>query len=986
MLNINDIIKKLNCVLRFSIFPLFFLCYFNTLNAQKNDYLYKVYNTDNGLSENTVHCIFQHTNNLIYIGTGVGLNVLDGENVIEIKTSCFQAIRSIIPYKNDSLILVKENAICIINTFNYGYREKDFSDEIRNAINKGILLNNSIFASSESGLVKIDLCNFKYTYLSKNMKDRKNETMSSAYPSICFSNLTNNVYMGCRKGLIIYNILDKKALCFTSDTFTTNAALKFQNNCYNIKYTNGKLFFRTNGNDIMCFNESNNSLTLTNYTKLFIIDESLNIPLVDVFDNDTNSNEYLSNNEINKKYRINCIYKNKKNETLIGTFNGLVIKNKNNKMYKIDTLMNELKTTIIYTQKCYDYKNYKYLNYESGLLEINTNTQEKKYYTIPKKHISAVQSFFKYKYNMLCLIGNFGYIGFSLETKKYVPLKLFSNAMEEKIKTLTLICGNYDSATNHIIVCPFRSPIIVKDFNKNNEYTWNGNDSGWFRTARCLFYLGNYDYYFGGNGSDGVMRYNFKTKKGHFYSPNKFSKIGVATPVINQLLFYNNALFLASKVGFLKIDTASKIISKITFDGKIFNEYVQTISIIKNQLYVSTRNNLYLYIENKNLIKITAYENTKPVGIPFQNNNYIQLPFGEKLLTIDFPNLNDNTSVNLSHIGINNQWHNLVDKQLIQLNYKENDIVFMFGTEKIIKPDVPLKIYYRLSKSQTWLLVNNYRIDIGNLSFGKHTLEYYTTQWGNKSAIKLFSIVIKRPWWASYWFYSLIAVFIVLAGIFIARKVYIKKLAKQKREMLLTIHSIEKERMRISRDLHDSVGSKLSSIKLIGETLHNSPNNKLAEQLPNIIDETILDIRQIINELNPHSLQQNGLIETINAYIKGLKNTNNINIIFSTNTQNINVTENITIHLFRICQEAINNAIKHSNSSQIILKFNYIENTNIELNITDNGNGFLQNNEMNIGNGLNNMRIRSEILNGTFQIHSAINKGTEIKISISLHT
>src|SRR5690606_2963258 len=99
---------------------------------------------------------------LIYIGTGSGLDVYDGIHIFKINTGNTQAIFRIFDYGSDSLILVKQNSVGIINRHNYGFRLVDYSDSIRNVMNEAVLVNNAIYCSSEDGLVKITLPDLRY--------------------------------------------------------------------------------------------------------------------------------------------------------------------------------------------------------------------------------------------------------------------------------------------------------------------------------------------------------------------------------------------------------------------------------------------------------------------------------------------------------------------------------------------------------------------------------------------------------------------------------------------------------------------------------------------------------------------------------------------------------------------------------------------------------------------------------------------------------
>ena len=201
----------------------------------------------------------------------------------------------------------------------------------------------------------------------------------------------------------------------------------------------------------------------------------------------------------------------------------------------------------------------------------------------------------------------------------------------------------------------------------------------------------------------------------------------------------------------------------------------------------------------------------------------------------------------------------------------------------------------------------------------------------------------------------------------------------------------EMERQRIARDLHDSTVQNLTSlvhkselcIKLIDI---DSIRAKLElTAMSNTIKTVINDMRGIIYNLKPMSLDDLGLTITVERYANRLMDQNNVQVVVRSNEETKEILPVIKVTLFRIIQEACCNVVKHANASIINIDIRYEEH-NIVVSIKDNGSGF--NNlelhediiEQSTSFGISIMRERIKLLSGSIDIHSAEGKGTIVTI------
>jgi len=198
------------------------------------------------------------------------------------------------------------------------------------------------------------------------------------------------------------------------------------------------------------------------------------------------------------------------------------------------------------------------------------------------------------------------------------------------------------------------------------------------------------------------------------------------------------------------------------------------------------------------------------------------------------------------------------------------------------------------------------------------------------------------------------------------------------------IEGEEKERERIARELHDSLGQMLTAIRLRVGILKD--NDAVRNDLKNIIDDTIAEVRRISNNVMPSILIDFGLESALRSLCENNSRISEdilvkFNYIHNTSA-NTELPYDIRISLYRIAQEGINNGMKYSKSRVIDLDV-FQDDTFIRMIIKDNGIGF-DTNVATVGKGLYNMRERARLIGGKCIIHSASGAGTEINVEIPL--
>jgi|SRR5690625_454989 len=217
-----------------------------------------------------------------------------------------------------------------------------------------------------------------------------------------------------------------------------------------------------------------------------------------------------------------------------------------------------------------------------------------------------------------------------------------------------------------------------------------------------------------------------------------------------------------------------------------------------------------------------------------------------------------------------------------------------------------------------------------------------------------------------------------------------KLLQFEKKQAQRILQAHEEERGKIARDLHDGIGQSLYSILVKLEFLLTKVEPPVTKHLENTVEIVQLlmnDIRRISHTLRPVVLDEFGFIPTLKSYIKHFQENHSIKVNFTYNEKNVRLNPEIETQLYRICQEALTNVIKHAQATEVHVKL-HLSDESVTLSIHDNGSGFNVTEHFkklyldNQGIGLYSMKERTELLNGTFNITSSKNNGTKITLHV----
>lgn len=226
----------------------------------------------------------------------------------------------------------------------------------------------------------------------------------------------------------------------------------------------------------------------------------------------------------------------------------------------------------------------------------------------------------------------------------------------------------------------------------------------------------------------------------------------------------------------------------------------------------------------------------------------------------------------------------------------------------------------------------------------------------------------------------LVVIFFIV--LYYQKKIAIKEQALNLKSMQNIYEAEEKERTRIAKDLHDNMGayatSMLAQIDVLENTTNDIKDDKLND-LRNDAEFIMATLRETIWILKTKNITANQLFDLLKTYTnKHLVKNLNISVVYHEDISTVKLlSPTVSLNLYRIIQEIVQNIIKHAHATQIIFKLS--SSNNVEIEISDNGVGF---NYMALQrkSGLDNIEFRANEINYHINIISEPNLGTTIKI------
>ncbi|GAB3712418.1 hypothetical protein GCM10027592_50840 [Spirosoma flavus] len=211
------------------------------------------------------------------------------------------------------------------------------------------------------------------------------------------------------------------------------------------------------------------------------------------------------------------------------------------------------------------------------------------------------------------------------------------------------------------------------------------------------------------------------------------------------------------------------------------------------------------------------------------------------------------------------------------------------------------------------------------------------------------------------------------------------------RARLRRLEEAQNLRKQIAHDLHDEVGSTLSSISMLSSHTDTLLSQNRPESAQKIVQKIYTDARQILESvdeiiwtINPGNDSLHRVALRLREYAQPLMESKGIDLQFSADTSldNVPVPMEVRRNLYLIGKEAINNLVKYSQATRATLRFERKDNR-LRVLIEDNGRGFVQT-EASTRNGQRSMKQRAEAMGGLLEVRSAPEQGTQLVFTTSI--
>lgn len=334
----------------------------------------------------------------------------------------------------------------------------------------------------------------------------------------------------------------------------------------------------------------------------------------------------------------------------------------------------------------------------------------------------------------------------------------------------------------------------------------------------------------------------------------------------------------------------------------------------------------------------------------------------------------------------NKSFSHLLENKKVTLRYNQNFFTIQFAAP-FYSGSGPVQYSYMLEGvDQDWVNASSSspQAQYTNLNGGEYIFKVRATaapgSWSEK--ITTIAIRIIPPFWKRGWFFLVLAV-VIATIVYLAYRYRINELLNR-----------QAIRNKIAQDLHDNMGSTLSSISVYSQVARIYKDKNRPEELQHTLEkistisgEMISEMNDIVWAINPRNDNMETILHRMESFAKPLLASQNIQFHFQYDPEIRHLFLDMTKrkNFYLIFKETINNALKYSEASNIWVTINHKQHQ-LELTIRDDGKGFettavMANASTSMsGNGLQNMRMRAEEIGGDFELVSSPGNGTSLTL------
>jgi len=409
-----------------------------------------------------------------------------------------------------------------------------------------------------------------------------------------------------------------------------------------------------------------------------------------------------------------------------------------------------------------------------------------------------------------------------------------------------------------------------------------------------------------------------------------------------------NHLWITTINGLLSFDKATHTFKRFTTnDGLLSNRLEGIILSLDNRKIIYAEDNYITEFNPDELLQTNLTTRVQITGISSQNRpmQIERKPDGEKF---------------------------------INLNYTYNNFTFRWALPDYRNP-LQNQYYCKLENvDKDWKYAGNKgEMQYASLSPGTYTFKARAAAGNGLMSEQEDAVIISisPPFWKRWWF--ICSVVLLISGLLYF--IY--------RTRLNQVLRMERLRSRISGDLHDDIGSTLSSISIISEIAMKETSTTSSSLIKEIKDNSILLMEKmddIVWSINPKNDSLENLFVRIRHFASAVFEAKDIyyTIDIQDNIKNIRLPMEYRQHIYLIMKEAINNLVKYSGATEASILVNHAEDI-LELEIKDNGKGFVMPEHF-TGNGILSMKNRASLIGAQLVIDSEITRGTRVSLKVKI--
>ncbi|GAB3937079.1 sensor histidine kinase [Mucilaginibacter myungsuensis] len=482
------------------------------------------------------------------------------------------------------------------------------------------------------------------------------------------------------------------------------------------------------------------------------------------------------------------------------------------------------------------------------------------------------------------------------------------------------------------------------------------------------------------------------------YGTSKDPSLSLFTNSITDLIQVNDSIMaVACSENLNLLNTTTGKVTKFNNYNGLPMPMVNCLQMDKKgQLWMATNGGVVRYSFKENTFR--AFDQKDGLITTSDNKNMLynctllatgELVFagGNSFIIFDPDALRDKGSprdVTITDLKLFNTYLNIdsiAAKGGLVLQHDQNAITIQFASLSYTQRD-KLNYYYQLQGAgKDWIKAeNSLTASYASLSPGRYTflVKCVSPDGISSKNITQLSIIIKPAFYQTWWF-------ILLVAIFAAAPIYVIYRARINRLL-----AVQKLREKVARDLHDDMGSTLTSINILSEMANikmTGDNPQVKDYLGRISTNSsqMMDaMDDIVWNINPANDTMPRIIARMREYAATVLEPRDIDytVVNDDKLRNVKLDMDVRRNLFLIYKEALNNLVKHSGATDVRIEFK-VSYDMLQMTITDNGIGF-DPEQMDLGNGLINMRKRAEGMQGSFSVDPQKTSGTTVTLKIPI--